>query len=147
MSTAHQRRFRPRRAGAWIKKIVAATAVGAVTAGGLVAAAGTASAQTSLGDAAEAQGRYFGVAVAAGRLGEQDYTATLNREFNSITAENSWKWESLQPSPGYFDFSTADRIADHARQQGMELRGHTLVWHSQLPGWVENIGSATSSAG
>ena len=142
MSTAHQKRFGPRRAGTRIRKVIAAAAVGAMTAGGLVAATGTASAQTSLGDAAEAQGRYFGVAVAVDRLGEPDYTATLNREFNSVTAENSWKWESLQPSPGYFDFSTADRIAEHARQQGMELRGHTLVWHSQLPSWVENIGSA-----
>lgn len=142
MSTAHQRRSGLRRAGSRIRKVVAAAAVGAVTAGGIVAAAGTASAQSTLADAAEAQGRYFGVAVAAGRLGESDYTATLNREFNSVTAENSWKWESLQPSRGYFDFSTADRIAGHARQQGMELRGHTLVWHSQLPGWVENIGSA-----
>lgn len=132
MSTAHQRRSGLRRAGTRIRKVVAAVAVGAVTAGGLVAAAGTASAQTTLGDAAAAQGRYFGTAVAVDRLGEPDYTATLNREFNSITAENSWKWESLQPSPGYFDFSTADRIAEHARQQGMELRGHTLVWHSQF---------------
>ncbi|WP_197320747.1 endo-1,4-beta-xylanase [Saccharomonospora sp. NB11] len=142
MSTAHQSRFRLRGAATRIRKVVAAAAIGAVTAGTLVATAGTASAQTSLGDAAAATGRYFGVAVAEGRLGEQDYTATLNREFNSITAENSWKWESLQPARGYFDFSAADRIANHAQQQGMELRGHTLVWHSQLPGWVQNIGSA-----
>ena len=124
-----------------MRKAVTAAVVGVMTAGGLVAAAGTASAQTTLAEAAAATGRYFGTAVAAGRLGEQDYTATLNREFNSITAENSWKWESLQPSPGYFDFSTADRIAEHARQQGMEIRGHTLVWHSQLPSWVQNISS------
>ncbi|EIE97550.1 endo-1,4-beta-xylanase [Saccharomonospora glauca] len=136
MSTAHQSRVRTR-----LRKAVTAAVVGVMTAGGLVAAAGTASAQTTLAEAAAATGRYFGTAVAAGRLGEQDYTATLNREFNSITAENSWKWESLQPSPGYFDFSTADRIAEHARQQGMEIRGHTLVWHSQLPSWVQNISS------
>src|SRR5690606_13860389 len=142
MSTAHQRRSGLRRAGTRIRKVVAAVAVGAVTAGGLVAAAGTASAQTTLGDAAAAQGRYFGTAVAVDRLGEPDYTATLNREFNSITAENSWKWESLQPSPGYFDISTADRIAEHARQHGMEVRGHTLVWHSQLPSGVEKSGAS-----
>ncbi|WP_007025933.1 endo-1,4-beta-xylanase [Saccharomonospora iraqiensis] len=141
MSTAHQRRSGPRRVGSRIRTAVVTAAVGALTAGGLVVTAGTASAQSTLADAAESQGRYFGAAVAAGRLGESDYTATLNREFNSVTAENSMKWESLQPSRGNFDFSTADRIADHARSQGMDLRGHTLVWHSQLPGWVENLGT------
>ncbi|WP_028661854.1 endo-1,4-beta-xylanase [Saccharomonospora saliphila] len=141
MSTALFRGSGGRRARSWAWTSLVTATVGALAAAGLVATAGTASAQSTLADAAESQGRYFGTAVASGRLGESDYVATLDREFNSVTAENSMKWESLQPSQGYFDFSAADRIVDHARGQGMAVRGHTLVWHSQLPGWVESLGT------
>ncbi len=32
-----------------------------------------------------------------------------------------------------FNWASADRIADFARQNKMTIRGHTLVWHSQTP--------------
>lgn len=32
-----------------------------------------------------------------------------------------------------FNWTSADRIADFARQNNMSMRGHTLVWHSQTP--------------
>jgi endo-1,4-beta-xylanase len=32
-----------------------------------------------------------------------------------------------------FNWASADRIADFARQNNMTMRGHTLVWHSQTP--------------
>jgi GH35 family endo-1,4-beta-xylanase len=32
-----------------------------------------------------------------------------------------------------FNWASADRIADFARQNNMKMRGHTLVWHSQTP--------------
>ncbi|MFD1831908.1 MULTISPECIES: endo-1,4-beta-xylanase [Streptomyces] len=108
-------------------------------AGTLTALSGTASAASTLHAAAAEKGRYFGTAIAAGRMGESDYMATLNREFGSLTAENEMKWDALEPSRNSFTFATADRIADHARSRGMALRGHTLVWHSQLPGWVAGL--------
>ncbi|GAA2392243.1 endo-1,4-beta-xylanase [Streptomyces glaucosporus] len=117
--------------------------VAMAAAGTLTALTGTANAASTLGAAAAEKGRYFGTAVAANRLGESDYVTTLNREFNSITAENEMKWDALEPSRNSFNFSTADRIANHARSQGMKLRGHTLVWHSQLPSWVGSLGSAS----
>ncbi|MCC3651717.1 endo-1,4-beta-xylanase [Streptomyces sp. S07_1.15] len=103
---------------------------------------GTAHAADTLGAAAAGSGRYFGAAVAANHLGDSQYVQTLNREFNSVTAENEMKWDALEPSQNNFNFGNADRIFNHARQQGMAVRGHTLVWHSQLPDWVKNLGSA-----
>ncbi|MEU4682037.1 endo-1,4-beta-xylanase, partial [Streptomyces xinghaiensis] len=103
---------------------------------------GTAHAADTLGAAAAGSGRYFGAAVAANHLGDSQYVQTLNREFNSVTAENEMKWDALEPSQNNFNFGNADRIFNHARQQGMDVRGHTLVWHSQLPDWVKNLGSA-----
>jgi endo-1,4-beta-xylanase len=32
-----------------------------------------------------------------------------------------------------FNWASADRIADFARQNNLKMRGHTLVWHSQTP--------------
>lgn len=60
-------------------------------------------------------------------------------EFGSLTPENAQKWESVQPSQGQFTFDDSDRHVDYAVEKGMELRCHTLVWHSQLPQWVEQI--------
>ncbi|RPK93996.1 MULTISPECIES: non-reducing end alpha-L-arabinofuranosidase family hydrolase [Streptomyces] len=96
----------------------------------------------SLGAEAAPSGRYFGTAVAAGRLGDSAYTAIADREFNMITPENEMKWDAVQPSRGTFNFGPADRIVDRARANGQRVRGHTTVWHSQLPAWVSSIGDA-----
>ncbi|HEV2778084.1 MAG TPA: endo-1,4-beta-xylanase [Actinophytocola sp.] len=130
-----------------VRTALTAGVLGALVAGGLVGLSGTASAASTLGAAAAERGRYFGAAVAANHLGESDYVNTLNTEFNSVTPENEMKWEAVEPSPGSFSFASADRITNHARGRGMRIRGHTLVWHSQLPGWVSNLtGSAVRSA-
>jgi endo-1,4-beta-xylanase len=36
----------------------------------------------------------------------------------------------------------ADQIVSHAQAHTQRLRGHTRVWHSQLPAWVSSIGDA-----
>ncbi|MFI2431453.1 non-reducing end alpha-L-arabinofuranosidase family hydrolase [Streptomyces sp. NPDC018693] len=100
------------------------------------------SAPTVLADAAAAKGRYFGTAVAAGRLSDPKYTAILDREFDMITPENEMKWDAVEPSRGSFNFGPADKIVSHATAKGQRLRGHTLVWHSQLPNWVSSIRDA-----
>ncbi|GIQ64525.1 beta-xylanase [Paenibacillus cisolokensis] len=60
----------------------------------------------------------------------------LAYHYNSVTAENEMKFESLHPEEGRYTFERADRIAAFAKAHGMGLRGHTLVWHNQTPGWV-----------
>ncbi|MFE6100658.1 endo-1,4-beta-xylanase [Streptomyces laurentii] len=124
------------------KALVLGTA-GALAAGGaVVALAGTAEAASSLGAAAAAKGRYFGTAVANNHLGETDYASALNAEFNSVTPENEMKWDAVEPNRGSFNYTSADRVFDHAKSRGMQVRGHTLVWHSQLPGWVGSLAAA-----
>lgn len=59
----------------------------------------------------------------------------LKQHFTSLVAENAMKPISLQPSEGVFRFEEADRIVNFARENGMKLRFHTLVWHNQVPEW------------
>ncbi|WP_373311779.1 endo-1,4-beta-xylanase, partial [Catellatospora chokoriensis] len=91
-------------------------------------------AESTLGAAAAQSGRYFGTALARGRLGDSTYTTISAREFNMITAENEMKPDATQPNRGQFNFSAGDQIYDWATQRGLKVRGHTLAWHAQQPG-------------
>lgn len=57
------------------------------------------------------------------------------RNFNSIVADNCMKCEVIQPEEGRYDFTEADRFVDFGQSNGMDVIGHCLVWHSQLPAW------------
>lgn len=42
-------------------------------------------------------------------------------------------------SRGKFNFGNADQVVDFAVANGKKIRGHTLLWHGQLPTWVTQI--------
>ena len=60
----------------------------------------------------------------------------LKKHFNSITSENDMKWDATEPSEGNFTFTNADQQVAFAEQNGIQVRGHTLQWHQQVPAWV-----------
>ncbi|MDX2677410.1 non-reducing end alpha-L-arabinofuranosidase family hydrolase [Streptomyces sp. NY05-11A] len=122
--------------------VVLAAAAAAVPLVALAARTPETAASATVADAAAGSGRYFGTAVAAGRLGDSTYSAVLDREFKMITPENEMKWDAIEPSRGSFTFAAADSIVSHASAHGQRMRGHTLVWHSQLPAWVKSITDA-----
>src|SRR5699024_3066011 len=59
----------------------------------------------------------------------------LKRHYNSIVAENVMKPINIQPEEGEFNFEEADKIVQFAEENDMDLRFHTLIWHSQVPDW------------
>lgn len=86
---------------------------------------------------AEKRGIYIGTAAAMRPLqNELLYRQTVKREFNIIVAENAFKWSSLRPAKGKFDFKDTDLLVDFAAKNKMKIRGHTLVWHRQIPEWL-----------
>ncbi|MBB6118301.1 endo-1,4-beta-xylanase [Nocardiopsis algeriensis] len=104
-------------------------------------AAGAAQAEeTPLRDLADRHGLRMGVAVSSHLLDNARYADIAATQYNSVTHENSLKWESVQPQRGQFNWSGADRLVDFAQANGQDVYGHTLVWHSQLPSWVSNGG-------
>lgn len=60
----------------------------------------------------------------------------LGAQFSSVTPENDMKWDAIHPAPDVYDFASADALVAFAEPNGQEVRGHTLLWHSQNPAWV-----------
>ncbi|MFI1002619.1 endo-1,4-beta-xylanase [Streptomyces galbus] len=100
-------------------------------------------AESTLGAAAAQSGRYFGTAIASGRLGDSAYTTIANREFNMVTPENEMKIDATEPQRGQFNFTAGDRVYNWAVQNGKKVRGHTLAWHSQQPGWMQSLSGSS----
>ncbi|MCG9894546.1 MAG: endo-1,4-beta-xylanase [Fimbriimonadaceae bacterium] len=78
----------------------------------------------------------LGVAIAAHNLDDPRYREHVVSQFNSLTAENEMKPSSMLRAPGEYDFTAADRFMAFAEEHGMEVIGHTLVWHAQAPGFL-----------
>jgi endo-1,4-beta-xylanase len=72
------------------------------------------------------------------------YQDVARTEFNFLTPENAMKWDATEPQQNVFTFSQADQHVSFAQTNTMKIHGHTLVWHSQLPGWVSGISGATN---
>lgn len=85
---------------------------------------------------AERAGIKIGAAVAPECLDETAYAETLGREFNQLVPENQLKWEHVHPTEDGYNFAPADRIVAFAESHGIQVRGHALVWHNQVPPWL-----------
>ena len=84
----------------------------------------------------EVFGDQFRIGAAVNPITIHTQRELLAHHFNSITAENEMKFESVHPEEDRYTFETADRLIDFAAEHGMAVRGHTLVWHNQTPSWV-----------
>ncbi|MBN1580926.1 MAG: endo-1,4-beta-xylanase [Anaerolineae bacterium] len=92
----------------------------------------------SLRELADARGLKIGAAVASGPLRcETAYAEALAHEFNMLTTENAMKFGPIHPQPDRYAFQDADDIVAFAEQHDMQVRGHALIWHQQVPQWIE----------
>ena len=102
----------------------------------------------SLRDLAAPIGLHIGTAVIPFDLDTPAYTAILAEQFSAVTPGNAMKWGVVEPVQGQFDWSDADTLVSFAEQHGQLVRGHTLLWHNQLPDWLTTgvaNGTITSS--
>ncbi len=111
---------------------------GATLFGGLAAMKGRAvrAAAARTGIAEAFAGKFLlGSAINSEHLDNNDrrYLDLVAQEFNSITPENCQKWEAIQPSDSQWTWSTSDRFVKFGLENNMNIVGHNLVWHQQIP--------------
>jgi endo-1,4-beta-xylanase len=91
---------------------------------------------------------YFliGTALDKDQILEKDTGAftLIPQQFNAITPENIMKCEVIHPQWGEYNFELADKFVAYGKKHNLFIVGHTLVWHSQLAPFVNNITSSDS---
>jgi endo-1,4-beta-xylanase len=84
----------------------------------------------------------IGTAVTPFELDHDAYRQITGDQFSSVTPGNEMKWQVVEPTRGTYDWSAADRLVTFAQLHDQLVRGHTLVWHNQLPTWLTSGVSA-----
>ncbi|SER90662.1 endo-1,4-beta-xylanase [Butyrivibrio fibrisolvens] len=113
---------------------------------------------------------YSGTCINLYQLKDANTLATLKKDYNSITLENEMKPDALlggsptlisvsqAKSQGYYipdnykesyvpriNFNTVDEVMKICYNNGLKMRAHTLVWHSQTPSWFFRNGFNSGS--
>ena len=68
-------------------------------------------------------------------------TQLLSHGYTVLTPEWEAKMDQVETSSGVFDFSKPDAMLQFAEDNGLQMRGHALVWGQQVPAWVTNPSS------
>jgi endo-1,4-beta-xylanase len=139
--------------------ILAATAAVAIAAGVWLIAPTTAASTVnsppapvedqSLRTLGQRHGLFVGTAVDMAALNDPadpQYRSLVSEQFSTVTPENVMKWDTLEPTRGTYNWGPADDLVAFARANNQRVRGHVLVWHNQLPGWL-TAGVADGSIG
>ncbi|KAJ3122297.1 hypothetical protein HK098_002965 [Nowakowskiella sp. JEL0407] len=87
--------------------------------------------------------RYWGNILDSYTIKNTTNTDIIKAEFGMLTCENSMKLDAIQPQKNVFNFANADAVVRFAAQNGMRMRGYTIIWPSALPSWISSITNST----
>ncbi len=78
-----------------------------------------------------------GVAINVNQSNQKDAegVAIIKQHFNSIVAENCMKCEEIHPEENVYNWDDADRFVKFGEDNGKQIIGHCLIWHSQCAPW------------
>lgn len=90
-----------------------------------------------LATVAAKHGILYGAAVLGPEMaGDPAYRQAVDRETAVLMPAYEAKWEAIEPREAVLDTAPLQQVADWAIAQGKTVRGHTLIWHQSMPGWV-----------
>jgi len=68
----------------------------------------------------------------------------VRRQFSAATPENCMKAAFIHPAWDVWRFDVADKLVAYAQRNSIRINARTLIWHSQLPGFVRRMQDADS---
>ncbi len=88
----------------------------------------------------------IGTALSAEQIEGKDpeAAALILQQFNAVTPENIMKAEIIHPGWDNYNFELADSLVEYGKKHNLQVNGHTLIWHSQLPPFARNISTVDS---
>ena len=126
--------------------LMAAAAASALTLAGAATAIQTSTSASTLRALGGQIQLRIGTAAAPRDLSDPTLSQITSSQFSVLTPENEMKWQVVEPQQGSFDWTGADNLVNFAEAHGERVRGHTLVWHNQLPNWLtQGVANGTIS--
>jgi endo-1,4-beta-xylanase len=117
-------------------RLMAAAAAGVLAlTGPAIAVEGSTSSSTLRALGAHVRLR-IGTAAVPSDLSDPTLSQITADQFSVLTPGNEMKWQVVEPQQGNFNWTGADNLVNFAEEHGQRVRGHTLVWHNQLPNWL-----------
>ncbi len=88
----------------------------------------------------------IGTALSAEQIEEKEPNAAVlvPQQFNTATPENIMKAEIIHPGWEKYNFDLADKMIEYGKKHDIKINGHTLIWHSQLPLYMQTMKDADS---
>lgn len=79
----------------------------------------------------------IGVAFGANQITDPEdrNTKGIAKHYNIYSLGNEFKPDCINPAEGVYNFEHADNFVEFGAKAGAYVRGHTLLWHSQIPQW------------
>ncbi len=76
----------------------------------------------------------------SGSFDDEGVRAIHRKECGILVPSNELKWTVLRPDAKVFAFERGDRVVQWGVENGMKVRGHTLLWHrnDRMPKWLLN---------
>ena len=152
-----------------LKKVVSTLAVGAMVLGSVIVPSQKTEAAGTLLDTYGSLFGRSGTCINYSQMIDSNTMKHVKSQYNSITLENEMKPDALlgysptliskdqAKSLGYYvpsgctesylpkiNFDTIDKVLKICYENGIGVRAHTLVWHSQTPSWFFRTGYSTN---
>lgn len=78
----------------------------------------------------------FGMACEASSFDSAVQAPLIEKHCAVVVPEVSGKMGYTQPTRGVWDFSLMDALVERAHEKGLQVFGHTAMWHLQNPAWL-----------